>query len=259
MSDAPLALLERHDDGVAVVRINRPEARNALNTATRKEIAAHFDALAEDESVRVIVLTGDETAFAAGADVKEFATAGPVDMMKRRNHRYFTAVQQVPQPVIAAINGFCLGGGLELAMNCDILVVGEGAQLGQPEVRVGIMPGAGGTQRLTRAVGKFVAMRMCLTGKPITGEEAFRFGLASDCVPDAEVFESALKMAKSLAKLPPLALQSVKESILSTEHTSLEAGLALERKSFQVLFASDDKAEGVQAFVDKRKPDFKGS
>ncbi|MEM6489106.1 MAG: enoyl-CoA hydratase-related protein [Pseudomonadota bacterium] len=257
-AEGALVLVERRDDGVAIVRLNRPHALNALNMALRKELAGVFADLSEDPAVRVIVLTGDERAFAAGADLKEFATATPVDLVKRRSERYWKTVAETPQPVIAAISGHALGGGLELAMACDLLVVGEGATLGQPEIRVGIMPGAGGTQRLTRAVGKFKAMKMCLTGKPVTGREAFEMGLASDCVADAEVFDTAVAMAVSIARMPPLAARAIKEAIVHGESASLEAGLLLERKAFQLLFASEDRSEGMAAFIDKRRPTYKG-
>jgi enoyl-CoA hydratase/carnithine racemase len=179
--------------------------------------------------------------------------------MARRSERYWKTVAETPQPVIAAIAGYAMGGGLELAMACDLIVVGEEAQLGQPEIRVGIMPGAGGTQRLTRAVGKFQAMRMCLTGKPVTGREAFAMGLASDCVPDAEVETTAVKTAVSIARMPPFAARAVKEAIVHGESASLEAGLLLERKAFQLLFATEDRREGMAAFLEKRKPDFRGA
>jgi enoyl-CoA hydratase/carnithine racemase len=257
-TEAEVVLLERPEDGVALVRINRPAVRNALNLATRKALAAAFESLQDDPAVRAIVLTGDERAFAAGADLGEFIDAGAIEIVRRRAERYWLSVARTPQPVIAAINGYALGGGLELAMCCDILIAGEGAQLGQPEVRVGIMPGAGGTQRLTRAVGKFQAMRLCLTGRPIGAAEALAIGLVSQVVPDAEVLDVALKTARDLARLPPLALMQIKETILAGEDISLEAGLTLERKAFQLLFASQDKREGMQAFFDKRKPDFKG-
>lgn len=257
MSDE-LVITERREDGVAVVRINRPEALNAINMACRKALADAFIALHDDETVRCVVLTGDDKAFVAGADLKEFAEASPVEIMKRRSERYWNTVAQTPQPVIAAIRGYALGGGLELAMACDLIVVGEEAQLGQPEIRVGIMPGAGGTQRLTRAVGKFHAMKMCLTGKPISGREAFQMGLACDVVPDAEVLETALKMAASIARMPPLAARAVKEAVVHGQSASLEAGMLLERKAFQLLFATADREEGMAAFVEKRRPEFKG-
>lgn len=258
MSDQQTVILEKRADGVAIVRLARPEALNALTLATRKALADVFTAFREDSEVRCIVLTGDERAFAAGADLKEMVDADAVEMMKRRTERYWQAVARTPQPVIAAIEGYALGGGLELAMICDIIVAGEGAQLGQPEVRVGIMPGAGGTQRLTRAVGKYQAMRLCLTGRPISGREAYEIGLASVVVPDGEVMETALKMAEGIAKMPPLAVVSIKEAILQGQDASLDAGLALERKAFQLLFATADRREGMTAFIDKRKPDFKG-
>ena len=252
-------LTDRPEDGVVLVRINRPEARNALNLATRKALAAAFEGVHDDPSVRAIVLTGNAQAFAAGADLNEFIDAGAVEMLQRRAERYWNTVARTPQPVIAAINGYALGGGLELAMCCDVIIAGESAQLGQPEVRVGIMPGAGGTQRLTRAVGKFHAMRLCLTGRPISATEACQIGLVSQVVPDAEVVAAALEMARDLARLPPLALMQIKEAILAGQDASLEAGLMLERKSFQLLFASADKREGMQAFFEKRHPDFKGA
>jgi len=252
-------LIDRPDDGVVLVRINRPEARNALNMATREALAAGFEGLHDDPSARAIVLTGNEQAFAAGADLKEFIDAGAVEMLQRRAERYWNAVARTPQPVIAAINGYALGGGLELAMCCDVIIAGESAQLGQPEVRVGIMPGAGGTQRLTRAVGKFHAMRLCLTGRPISATEAHQIGLVSQVVPDTEVVAAALEMGRDLARLPPLALMQIKEAILAGQDASLQAGLMLERKAFQLLFASADKREGMQAFFEKRHPAFKGA
>jgi len=252
-------LTHRPEDGVVLVRINRPEARNALNLATRKALAAAFEGVHDDPSVRAIVLTGNEQAFAAGADLKEFIDAGAIEMLRRRAERYWNTVARTPQPVIAAINGYALGGGLELAMCCDVIIAGESAKLGQPEVRVGIMPGAGGTQRLTRAVGKFHAMRLCLTGRPISATEAYQIGLVSQVVPDAEVVAAALEMARDLTRLPPLALMQIKEAILAGQDASLEAGLMLERKAFQLLFASADKREGMQAFFEKRQPDFKGA
>ena len=259
MGESELVLSEIRDDGVAVIRLNRPEALNALNLAIRKELADAFVALHDDPAVRCIVLTGDEKAFAAGADLKEFVDEGPVEIMRRRSERYWNTVAATPQPVIAAINGYAMGGGLELAMACDLIVIGETAQIGQPEIKVGIMPGAGGTQRLTRAVGKFNAMKLCLTGKPISGIEAHAMGLASDVVPDAEVLDTALKQAATIARMPPLAAQVIKESIIQGANASLDAALALERRSFQLLFATEDKTEGMTAFIEKRRASFSGS
>ncbi|MDH3580762.1 MAG: enoyl-CoA hydratase-related protein [Hyphomicrobiales bacterium] len=249
---------EKRDDHVAIIRLNRPEVRNALNMEMRKALANAFTALSDDDDVRVIVLTGSGKAFAAGADLTEFVDAGAIEIMKRRTERYWAAVTATPQPIIAAIEGFALGGGLELAMACDILIAGAGAKLGQPEVRVGIMCGAGGTQRLTRAVGKYNAMRLCLTGTSIGAEEAHAMGLVSEVVENGEAFDAALAMARAIAELPPLAVIQTKEAILHGADASLDAALAMERKAMQVLFASADKDEGMRAFLEKRKAEFKG-
>ncbi len=253
-----IVITEKLENHIAVVRINRPDALNALNTATRQAIAESFADLQEDDSVHCIVLTGNDKAFAAGADLKELSQASSIDMFKRRNERYWQIVNQTPQPIIAAIQGYAFGGGLELAMMCDLIVVGENAQLAQPEIKVGIMPGAGGTQRLTRAVGKYNAMKINLLGKPFSGREAFNMGLACEICPDDAVFETALKMATTISRMPPLAVQNIKQSILHGQDASIEAGLFLERKAFQQLFASEDQSEGMQAFIEKRRPDFSG-
>ena len=250
--------LERHGDGTATVRIDRPEARNALNMATRKGLAAACREIAEDASLRAVVLTGGPDMFAAGADLTEFVEAGAIEVMKRHAERWWQAIAEVPQPMIASINGFALGGGLELAMCCDIIIAGRSAKLGQPEVRVGIMPGAGGTQRLTRAVGKFQAMRLVLTGEIIGAEEALAMGLVSKVVDDAAVYDSAREMARAIAALPPIAVQQAKEAVILGADASLATALALERKALQLTLATADKTEGMRAFLEKRKPEFKG-
>ena len=251
-------LLERPSEHVALVKLNRPEVRNALNMATRRQLADHFTALGSDPTVRAIVVTGDTQAFAAGADLTEMAEASPVDMMLRNVQRFWVPIASCPKPVIAAVNGFALGGGCELAMHCDIIIAGTGAKFGLPEVRVGIMPGAGGTQRLTRAVGKFQAMRMIMTGAMISADEALRMGLASEVVPDDDVLPTALKTASHIASLPPLSVMSIKEVVLAGQEASLETALMLERKAMHLLFASKDQKEGMAAFLAKRKPSFEG-
>lgn len=256
MSDE--VLVERPLPGIAVVRINRPDARNALNQQVRALLAEHFTELGSDPDVRCIVLTGSERIFAAGADIRDLAERSAVEMMLRNTHRLWNAIAACPKPVVAAVNGLALGGGCELAMHADIIVAGEGASFGQPEVRVGVMPGAGGTQRLTRAVGKFRAMKMVLTGQPVGAREALEMGLASEVVPDAEVQTRALALATEIAALPPLAVMQIKEVVLAGQDASLDAALMLERKAFQLLFASRDQKEGMRAFLDKRKPDYQG-
>lgn len=250
--------ISREDEHIAVVKLEREDVLNALNITTRSELALAFTQLGEDDTVRVIVVTGGDKAFAAGGDLNEFKDADPIELMKRRVERWWRAIYQVPQPVIAAIRGFALGGGFELALACDIIIAGEGAKLGQPEIRVGIMPGAGGTQRILRAAGKYQAMRLCLTGDMIDAKEALALGLVSAVVPDEDVMADALKTAGKIAKMPPLAARQIKEAIVLGADASLETALSLERSMMQVLFASEDKAEGMNAFFDKRKPLFKG-
>jgi len=253
-----VVLLERPGDGVALLRLNRPERMNALNMAVRESLAAHFTELGSDDSVRCVVITGDEKAFAAGADVAELAQRTPTDEAFEKSRAAWAAVERYRRPIIAAINGFALGGGCELAMHCDIIIAGEGAKLGQPEVKLGIMPGAGGTQRFVRATGKFSAMRWLLTGDLLTAEQAHRMGLVSEVVADGEVLKHALNVAARIAALPPLAVAAIKDAVLRGADLPLDAALRLEAQSFHALFASEDRAEGMRAFLEKRKPEFKG-
>jgi len=253
-----LLLESRPSEGVVLLRINRPEARNALNTALREELTERLGALGRDETVRCIVITGDEKAFMAGADLKEMLPKGTTEITRMNVRRMWSVIADLPKPLIAAVNGVALGGGCELAMHADIIVAGEGAQFAQPEVRVGIMPGGGGTQRLLRAVGKFKAMKMVLTGQPVRGREAYDMGLASEVVADEQVLPRALELAENIAALPPLAVRRIKEVVLAGHDTGLGAGLMLERRTFDTLFDTEDKAEGMSAFVEKRSPRFSG-
>lgn len=251
-------LVDHPADGVARITLNRHQALNALSPEVQARLAECFEQLAAESSVRAIILTGGSEVFAAGADLKDMVQRGAIEMMLRRGERHWAAVGACPKPVIAAVNGYALGGGCELAMLADIIVAGEGAVFGQPEARVGIMPGSGGTQRLTRAVGKHKAMLMLLAGQTLKGREAHAAGLVSEVVPDDEVQSRALELAKRVALAPPLAMALIKEAVLAGQDASLEAALALERKSFLLLFASEDKTEGMNAFLEKRKPQFKG-
>jgi len=251
-------LLEHPAEGVALVRFNRPRVRNALNLVVRKELARIFSELSADDSVRAIILTGSDAVFCAGADLREYADATTIEIFQRDASNLWRAIADCPKPVISAVNGFALGGGCELAMQTDIIVAGEGARFGQPEVKVGLIPGAGATQRLTRAVGKYKAMQMLLLGDFISAAEALAAGLVSKVVPDSEVASEALKMAVALAALPPIGLRQIKELALASMNNSLDAGLQLERKAFQITFSSQDKSEGIKAFLEKRKPEFKG-
>ena len=243
---------------VAIIKINRPEAKNALNTQVRKMLSEAVALQADNDEIHVIVITGGDDVFAAGADLKELAEASAMDVYLRRAERYWQTIANCPKPIIAAVNGFALGGGCELAMHADIIIAGKSAQFGQPEIKVGVMPGAGGTQRLVRAVGKFHAMRMIMTGCLISAEEAHHMGLVSQVTEDSETLNTAYKMAQQIARLPPIALEQIKEVVLLSEDMPLSAGLALERKAFQLLFDTQDQKEGMSAFLEKRKPIYQG-
>ena len=257
-SAAPV-LLEFPSPGVALLRLNRPQATNALSLELQALLSRHFTELAENPNVRCILLTGGDKVFAAGGDINSMAGVGPIDIYQRHTERLWAPIQHCPKPVIAAVCGYAYGGGCELAMLADIIVAGRSAKFCQPEIRIGIMPGIGGTQRLVRAVGKAKAMRMALTGQPTTAEEAWISGLVSNVVDDAEVQAYALEMAQLIAAMPPLAAEQIKEVILAGVDGPLETGLALERKANALLFASRDQKEGMQAFIEKRAARFEGN
>jgi enoyl-CoA hydratase len=214
--------------------------------------------LDRDDGVRVIVVTGNERAFAAGADIGEMAGATPIDMLRGNRIGQWDRIRRIGKPVIAAVNGWCLGGGCELAMTLDLILAGEGAKFGQPEINIGVIPGAGGTQRLTRAIGKSRAMEMILTGDPMDAAEAERRGLVARVVPDELVVEDALALAAKIAEKSPVALRLAKEAVNAAYEMGLTDALAHERRLFYLLFASEDQKEGMAAFLEKRKPDFKG-
>jgi enoyl-CoA hydratase len=249
---------ERPAHGVVLLRLHRPEVLNALNLALRRALAEAFTRLDADTSVKVILLAGSERAFCAGADLNEYVDATPPEIIERQMDRLWGAVSGCRKPVIAAVRGHALGGGCELAMHADLIVAGVSARFGQPEVKIGIMPGGGATQRLTRAVGKFAAMKILLGGEPFTAQEALTMGLVSELAADAEVENRALQWATHLAALPALSLRFIKEAVLESMNTSLDAGLRLERRSFQALFSTQDKTEGIRARLEKRSPQFQG-
>jgi enoyl-CoA hydratase len=251
-------ILIEHDGAVAVIILNRPKVLNALNRETMDEIVAALEALDRDDSVRCVVITGSERAFAAGADINEFAAATPVDMLAGYRFQQWERIRKIAKPIIAAVRGFALGGGCELTMLCDMVVAGEGARFGQPEINLGLMPGAGGTQRLTRAVGKARAMELVLTGRQVTAAEAYAMGLLTRVVPDEVVVETAKDLARQIAEKAPVAVRLAKDAVLRAFDTTLEAGLDYERKLFYLLFATEDRHEGVSAFLEKRPAAFKG-
>jgi len=243
---------------VAHIQLNRPKELNALNLQLMTELKDALKVLDADESVRVIVISGNEKAFAAGADIKQMAGKSAMDMFNTDQFSTWDAIKKTKKPLIAAVSGFALGGGCELVMLCDMIVASETARFGQPEIKIGVMPGAGGTQRLTRAVGKALAMEMVLTGRFITAEEALQAGLINRIVPVDLYLQEAIKLAVEVAALSPLAVKMAKESVLKAFDSSLEEGLHFERKNFYLLFASEDQKEGMQAFIEKRTPVFKG-
>jgi len=246
-------------DGVALVTLDRPEVLNALDYRTLGELVETLEKLDVDESVRCVVITGaGDRAFAAGADIKEMADATPVTLTAANNFARWERLRRIRVPLIAAVRGFALGGGCELAMACDMVVAADDATFGQPEIRIGIMPGAGGTQRLTRALGKAKSMEMILTGANLSGAEAYERGLVSRLAAREEVLNEALKLAAEVASMPPLAVRAAKEAVNRAYELSLEAGLEFERRNFFLLFASDDQKEGMRAFIEKRSPTWKG-
>ena len=254
-----LVLIERQEaQRTALVRLNRPKQLNALNGAVMDALCEALEALDRDEGVRAIVVTGNERAFAAGADIGEMADATPVEMLTSNRIGQWDRIRRISKPVVAAVNGWCLGGGCELAMTLDIILAGEGAKFGQPEINIGVIPGAGGTQRLTRAIGKGRAMEMILTGESMEAREAERRGLVARVVPDELVVEDALSLAATIAEKSPVALRLAKEAVNAAHEMGLTDALAHERRLFYLLFASEDQKEGMAAFLEKRKPDFKG-
>ena len=255
----PNTVITTKEAPIATVQINRPDVLNALNEEVLDELVKELTALDDDDAIRCVVLTGNERAFAAGADIKEnFVTATPVSMLKQDLTTRWEAIRRIKTPIIAAVSGYALGGGCELAMICDIIVASETAQFGQPETSLGIIPGAGGTQRLTRAVGKYRANELILTGRRIKADEAKAIGLAAQVYPAASWLDDAKALARTIAEKPPVAARLATEAVDLAWNSTLDAGLEFERKAFYLLFATEDKKEGVDAFVNKRKATFKG-
>ena len=251
-------VLVEKDGAVVVVTLNRPQALNALSYALVKDLSLAMQELDQDDEVRVIIVTGGEKVFAAGADIKEMADRGPFDERIQERLTYRDKINKITKPVIAAVSGFALGGGCELAMSCDIIIASETARFGQPEVNLGIIPGSGGTQRLTHLLGKHRAMELVLTADAISATEAERLGLVNRIFPVELFLEEAKNIARKIAAKPVLAIKAAKEAVLKAANTPLDEGLDYERKSFYLLFASEDRSEGMRAFLEKRKPDFKG-
>jgi enoyl-CoA hydratase len=246
-------------DGVALVVMDRPEVLNALNFALLAELTDAFEALDRDPACRAIVLTGaGDRAFASGADIAELAAQSPTSLTVDDHFHRWERIKRIRVPIVAAVRGFALGGGCELAMTCDLIVAGEDAQFGQPEIKLGVMPGAGGTQRLTRAIGKAKAMEMVLTGRTMGAREAEAHGLVGLVVPSEATVPAALELAGRIAAMPPVAVMAAKAAVNRAEELPLEAGLDFERRNFYLLFDTEDQAEGMAAFVEKRAPRWQG-
>lgn len=253
-------LLLEVTDGIATITVNRPAKRNSLNRAVRREFVEVLDALRDDPEVRVVIITGaGERAFIAGADINEFADRSPLEQRTAmEGRRLFEQIAAYPKPTIAMINGYALGGGCEVALACDIRIAGHSAKLGQPEIKLGLIPGGGGTQRLPRLIGYGRAMRYILTGELIEAEEAERIGLVSFVVDDADLRDETLSVARELASSSPVALKLAKDAVRATLEMPIGAGLRHERELFVTAYASDDRVEGVNAFLEKRAPAFAG-
>ena len=247
--------LEKH---IATIQLNRPKELNALNRELMLEIRDALKLLDDDKEVRAIIIYGNEKAFAAGADIKQMQDASAIDLLNIDQFSTWDQIKKTKKPIIAAVSGFALGGGCELMMHCDIIVASETTRIGQPEIKIGVMPGAGGTQRLTRAVGKALAMEMVLTGKFISGEQALQAGLINKVVPVEFYFTEALNYARQIIQLSPISIRLAKEAVLQAYNSTLDEGLLFERKNFYLCFTSADQKEGMKAFIEKRPAVFKG-
>lgn len=243
---------------VGLIQLNRPEVLNALNIELMKEVVEALESFDKDVNTGCMVLTGNQKAFAAGADIKEMADASAIEMLLRDQFARWDRIRKIKKPIVAAVSGFALGGGCELAMSCDMIVAAESAKFGQPEINLAVIPGAGGTQRLTKAIGKARAMEMILTGKMFGAEDMYIAGLVSKVADNDVYLDEAIALAKDIASKPTVAVQLAKEAVLKSFDSTIEAGLEFERKNFYLLFATEDKFEGMKAFVEKRKPKWKG-
>jgi enoyl-CoA hydratase len=257
MTEYTLILTEIHDR-VGLVRLNRPKALNALNSTMLTELMDVLDKFDADEDIGAVVITGNKRAFAAGADIKEMMDVSAVEMFLSDSISQFDRIRGVTKPVIAAVSGYCLGGGNELAMSCDMILASETARFGQPEINIGVIPGAGGTQRLARTVGKAITMEMVLNNRTLSAEEALRFGLVNEVFPVERYLEEALNLASEIASRAPLAVRLGKEAVNKAFDTFLREGLADERRAFYFLFSTADQKEGMAAFIEKRKPEWMG-
>lgn len=244
---------------VAMIKLNRPKVLNALSTELVFEVADALTEIEKNSSIRCTILTGDDRAFAAGADIGQMVENNPIDQIQDNRFLAWQYLELITKPVIAAVNGFALGGGCELAMSCDLIIAGDSAKFGQPEIKIGTIPGAGGTQRLTRAIGKSKAMWMVLTGEMIDAQTACDWGLVAKVVPAHTLMQEAFELAKTISERAPVAVKLAKESVKKSFETSLKDGMDFERRNFYLTFSSKDQKEGMKAFMEKRNPTYKGN
>jgi enoyl-CoA hydratase len=253
-----IIVTEQYQPSIALIQLNRPKELNALNPQLMGEVRDALLQLDKNDAVKVIIITGNDQAFAAGADIKQMADKTAIDMHIMDQFSTWDQIRKTKKPIIAAVSGFALGGGCEFVMTCDMVIASETAKFGQPEIKIGTIPGAGGTQRLTKAVGKAKAMELILTGRFLSAQEAHFYGLVNKVVPVEMYLQEAVELAKEIAQMPPIAVQLAKEAINRSFETQLDEGLMFERKNFYLTFASEDQKEGMKAFIEKRKPVYKG-
>jgi enoyl-CoA hydratase len=253
-----IIVTEQYQPGIALIQLNRPKELNALNPQLMGEVRDALLQLDKNDKVKVIIITGNDQAFAAGADIKQMADKSAIDMHIMDQFSTWDQIRKTKKPIIAAVSGFALGGGCEFVMTCDMVIASETAKFGQPEIKIGTIPGAGGTQRLTKAVGKAKAMELILTGRFLSAQEAHFYGLVNKVVPVEMYMHEATELAKEIAQMPAIAVQLAKEAINRSFETQLDEGLMFERKNFYLTFASEDQKEGMKAFIEKRKPVYKG-
>lgn len=253
-----IKVTEQYQPGIALIQLYRPKELNALNPQLMQEVRDALQQFDKNENVKVIIITGNDQAFAAGADIKQMADKSAIDMQVMDQFSTWDQIRRTKKPIIAAVSGFALGGGCEFAMTCDMIIASETAKFGQPEIKIGTMPGAGGTQRLTKAIGKAKAMELILTGRFLSAQEAHFYGLVNKVVPVEMYMHEATELAKEIAQMSTIAVQLAKEAVNRSFETQLDEGLMFERKNFYLTFASEDQKEGMKAFIEKRKPVYKG-
>lgn len=249
---------EQYAQATALIQLNRPKELNALNTQLMQELREALQQLDRDDSVRAIIITGNDQAFAAGADIKQMADKSAIDMLMIDQFSTWDQIRKTRKPIIAAVSGFCLGGGCELAMTCDMIIASETARFGQPEIKIGVMPGAGGTQRLARTIGKVKTMEMILTGRFLSADDALNLKMVNKVVPVEMYLREAVSLAGEIVQMSPVAAMLAKEAVNRAFETHMEEGLQFERKNFYLCFSSDDQKEGMKAFIEKRKPNYRG-